>query len=187
MEYQRLFISLAIDPILLKKINRDLTNLSLPTTRLKFVKPENIHLTIKFLGDTPIDKLDPIIQALQSACQDFEPFELNLAETKIFPENDPKQAPRVLSLALKTEKKLQALYNKVEEVLWQAGLANKEMRKFTPHLTLARAYPGISREDLKDFLAWKPQGAFYIDHLELQMSVLAKGGPQYTVLNTFDL
>ncbi len=187
MEYQRLFISLAIDPVLLKKISRDLTSLSLPTTRLKFVKPENIHLTIKFLGDTPIDRLDPIIQALQSACQDFGPFELNLAETKIFPENDPQQAPRVLSLALKAEKQLQALYNKVEEVLWQSGLANKEMRKFTPHLTLARAYPGIKREDLKDFLAWKPQGAFYIDHLDLQASVLAKGGPQYTVLNTFDL
>lgn len=187
MEYQRLFISLPIDTVLLKKINKDLNNLALPTARLKFVKPENIHLTIKFLGDTPIDRLDPIIQALQSACQNFEPFELNLAETKIFPENQPEQAPRVLSLALKTEKKLQTLYNKIEETLWQSGLANKEMRKFTPHLTLARAYPGIKREDLKDFLAWKPQGAFYVDHLDLQASVLAKGGPQYTVLNSFDL
>ncbi len=187
MEYQRLFISLAIDPVLVKKLSRDLANLQLSSDKIKFVKAENLHLTIKFLGDTPIDRLDLIIQTLAETCQNFGPFELSLDKTQIFPENHPEQAPRVLSIALKAEAQLQELYQKIEESLWQAGLANKEMKKFSPHLTLAKVHAGISRAELQNFLDWQPQGSFYVDHIDLQVSLLEKNGPQYSVLNSFDL
>ncbi|MCB9802632.1 RNA 2',3'-cyclic phosphodiesterase [Candidatus Nomurabacteria bacterium] len=187
MEHQRLFISIPIDQLLAKKINKDLALLDLPKSRLKFTKLENFHLTIKFLGDTPIDNLDEIIKNLDLAHQNVEAFELEIEKTQIFPENEPDQTPRVLSLGFKKNEQLQKLYNSIEEQLWQVGLAHKEVRNFTPHLTLAKVYPGVKRKDLQSFLDWQVHGLSYVDHFELQESVLQKGGPQYTVLNTFDL
>lgn len=187
MEHQRLFISIPIDPILTKKINKDLAVLVLPQEKLKFTKAENFHLTLKFLGDMPIDRLDLLIETLENACQNLGTFELEIDQTKIFPENMPNQTPRVLSLGFKKNEQLQKLYNSLEEHLWQAGLAHKEMKNFSPHLTLARVHAGVARKDLQAFLDWKITGLFDVDHIELQESILQKGGPQYTVLNTFDL
>ena len=188
MENKRLFISLPVDPGLAKDLIKQFQQLDIPHDKLKSVLPEQLHLTVKFLGDTPIDKIDPIIQVLATACDKHGNFELNISKPQIFPITDDHKRPaRILNLSLEANPQLQNLYDKIEEGLWQAELAHKENRRFSAHLTLARVKQSTAIEDFKNFLNWQVTGIFAVDYLQLQESILERKGPEYIVLNTFDL
>jgi RNA 2',3'-cyclic 3'-phosphodiesterase len=188
MENKRLFISLPVDPGLAKNLIKQFERLDIPHDKLKSVLPEQLHLTVKFLGDTPLDKIDQIIEALENACDKHGNFDLVITKPQIFPITDDYLRPaRVLSLGLEASPQLQELYDKIEEGLWQAGLAHKENRKFTPHLTLARVKQSTMIKELENFLTWPVTNAFAVDYLQLQESILDKKGPQHIVLNTSDL
>lgn len=186
MENKRLFISLPVEIGLIKQIFKEFSRLNLPLEKLRLVKPENVHLTLKFLGDTPIDNLVPIIDVLGEVSQKFGQINLKLAKTQLFPK-DPNSLARILNVAIEPDEELTALYEEIEEVLWQNGLANKEARVFKPHLTIARVKKAAKFEEFQEFIDWKITGEFNVSSLQLQESVLEKNGPEYFVLNTFDL
>ena len=186
MENKRLFISLPIEIGLVKQIFKEFSRLNVPTEKLRLVPAENVHLTLKFLGDTPLDNLVPIIDILSEISPKFGQINLNLAKTQIFPK-DPNSLARILNIALEPTPELNDLYEEIEESLWQNGLANRESRVFKPHLTIARVKKAAKFEEFQEFLDWPVKGEFSVDHLELQESILGKKGPEYFVLNTFDL
>ena len=65
MDQARLFISLPLEGALTRDIHKGFESLDLPWEKLKIVEPDNMHLTLKFLGPTPIEKIPDIINALQ--------------------------------------------------------------------------------------------------------------------------
>ena len=139
MEHKRLFISLPVDLALAKSLSKQMEQLDLPLQNLRLVKPENMHITLKFLGDTSLDKLDSIINSITQSCKNYGIFELEIDQAKIFPITDDESRPaRVLNLSFKYNQLLQDLYDKIEDGLWQDGLAHKNIRRFMPHITLAR-------------------------------------------------
>tara|TARA_B100001964_G_C14094133_1_gene536203 strand:+ start:354 stop:905 length:552 start_codon:yes stop_codon:yes gene_type:complete len=183
MDQKKLFIGIPVDDFIIKKIFKKLYNLNLPWEKIKIIKKENIHITLKFLGDTPLEKIPIIINSLEEIPKNFNNFVLKLEKTSIFNKNNP----RTLILKFKENKELIKLYNKIEEILFENGISNKEQRKFKPHITIARIRKKSKFVEFKDYLNWKIEGNSEVFYLELIESELTKTGPEYTVLQTFDL
>ncbi len=101
---------------------------------LRWVKPGSIHLTLKFLGDTPPGRVPAIEQALDEAARGRRPFRLSLGELRTF---GGRRGPRVLWLDLEGDSELRELQRAVERALVDIGFS-PEQREFSPHLTLAR-------------------------------------------------
>jgi 2'-5' RNA ligase len=109
---------------------------------LRWVRPEGIHLTLKFLGPTPSEKVPVIEDALASALEGIAPHELALGELGTF----GGSRPRVLWVDLRGD--LDAAFDlqeRVEKAMNSLGY-EREARAWSPHITLARVRPETVRE-----------------------------------------
>jgi len=183
MESKRLFVSLPLDPVISKDIIKKFSSLNLPWEKLKKANLEQIHLTLKFLGNFPIDKMHDLLNSLARVDIGFSDLELEINRTEIF----NAQQPKVLTLGIKKNTNLQKLYDEIEQVLFDDGLSHKEVRRFSAHLTLARVKQKTNIEELKEFENWKITKSFFVTHFELKESELTKAGPEYTTLQVFNL
>lgn len=106
-----------------------------PKGVVRWVRPEGIHLTLKFLGDVPADRIEGIAHAIEDACQGSAPFSLSIGGLGCFPSS---KRPRVLWVGVEEPTgalvKLQA---SIEKALAELGFP-PEKRKFHSHLTLGR-------------------------------------------------
>ena len=110
--------------------------------KLRWVRPEGIHLTLKFLGSTPTEKVPAIEDAVTEAVIDAAPHELVLGNLGTF----GGSRPRVLWVDLKGEvDAVRRVQEKVESALNDLGFEREE-RGWSPHLTLARVRPETARE-----------------------------------------
>lgn len=184
MNYYRLFVDVPVEPGLANQLIKQFSRLNLPWQKLKPTTAKEMHVTLKFLGDTPLDKLEPIISTLGEIKLGSKDINLSIDAPKIFNQENP----RVLVVALKASAALQKFYDKIEDALWQNNLAKKDLRRFSPHLTMARVKQATTLDELSDFINWHPtQSNFDVHYFELQESELTKLGPIYTVMQTFDL
>lgn len=183
MDNLRLFISLPLEDKTAQRLNKEFKRLTLPWEKLKPVAIQDMHLTLKFLGDTPLDKLPEIISALETVQLDVENLDLKISGTKIF----SPHRPQVIVLNITNNPALQELYQQIEESLFKAALAHKEMKQFSPHITLARVKQAASLDEFKALESWQVNQDFHVNHFDLQESVLTTKGPEYTILQSFDL
>ena len=103
--------------------------------RASWVREENLHLTLKFLGDIPLTNVEAVAQATEGATKTIEPFEITVTGSGAFP---PKGQPRVLWVGLEDASgQLALLHTALEDECAQAGFPREE-RPFHPHLTIAR-------------------------------------------------
>ena len=111
---------------------------AVPYKSLPFItwgKSENLHLTLKFLGDTPESKIPELQQVVTKAVKGIEPFVINLRGFGVFPD---KRAPRTLWTGIEGDLEvLLDLTRKIEIEVNQLGFP-PEGKPFRPHLTLAR-------------------------------------------------
>ena len=102
---------------------------------MRTMRPENIHLTIKFLGDVPATQTEAIITAVSKAAAACSPFKLEFGAVGVYP--SPGRA-RVLWVGLKGDRApLIDLHARVESTLASLGF-EREARPYSPHLTVAR-------------------------------------------------
>ena len=105
---------------------------------LRWVRPQGIHLTLKFLGETPAQKVAAIEAALAAASTGVGPFALSLGEVGTFGD---RRGPRVIWVDVSGElETLAGLQKRVETAMGGLGFT-PEQRPFSPHLTLARVPP----------------------------------------------
>ncbi len=127
----RLFV--AVD--MTDEVKEKLSALETPIPTARWVRPEQMHLTLKFIGaDVPDDRVGPIKAALSSI--EAAPFELSVQGAGRFPAN-PRQAPSVLWIGLSQPPELLDLQRKIENALKPVGF-KPEKKSFMPHITLAR-------------------------------------------------
>ncbi len=157
---------------------------------LRPVRPEGIHLTLKFLGDVPADRIGAIGDAAGRAAVRHPPFALSLSGVGAFPGG---RAPRVLWAGIAGDlDRLAALQASVDDCLSELGFA-RERRAFNPHLTLARLRDSASREDraraLRVLEAAQPSrnAGFVVDGVALFQSTLGPGGAVYRRLHRVPL
>lgn len=99
-----------------------------------WVPPDNVHLTLKFLGDSPDERIGPIISRLRLALADRAAF---LCETTSFGAFPGEKRARILWLGIEDTSELRQIYNDIESALSELGF-DFDQRPFRPHLTLAR-------------------------------------------------
>jgi len=157
---------------------------------VKWVAAENIHLTLKFLGERDEKKIAEISQILDEMAKENQPYEINLVSLGTFPDADH---PRVVWAGIdqgdaQTRKIAQALEEKIAKV----GIP-KENREFSSHITIGRVKSNINREKLiqeldnsKCCLAGKNL-RFLATQLLLFKSTLTSKGPVYEILKTANL
>jgi 2'-5' RNA ligase len=152
--------------------------------RLRWVRPEGIHLTLKFLGETPATKQAAIEQAMARGVDGISSFTLHLGRLGKF---GGRTSPRVVWVDVGGHvEALQRLQAAVERELATAGFP-PESRGFSPHLTLARIPPEHAREVAGPLaLAIKtahPRGTdMHVDAVSLMKSDLRPTGTVYTRL-----
>ncbi len=152
---------------------------------VKWVNPESIHLTLKFLGNIPFKQVAEINSLMEEAVQGTLPFHLEVSELGAFP--NPKR-PRVLWVSIKGEiDTLLSLQQNIDSALAPLGFA-EEKRPFTPHLTLARLRERASPADREIFaelvMSTKFESSYPIDveTISLMRSQLTPEGAIYTRL-----
>ena len=115
---------------------------------VKWVDPNSIHLTLKFLGNVSVDRIDEITAAMEKAARGVSPFHLEVKELGVFPNLRRVQVVWVgLSGGVD---KLAQLQQGIESNLAHLGFT-PESRPFAPHLTLARLRSGVSPEEKQRF------------------------------------
>ena len=101
----------------------------------RWVSPDSIHLTLKFLGNVPVEQVEEIGQAVDCACESLAPFHISLAGLGCFPN---VRRPRVIWIGIGGDlETLARLQHSVDSELNRIGF-KPERRSFKPHLTLAR-------------------------------------------------
>ncbi len=168
----------------LGRLQQNLRNdLALPDRGLNWVRPDHIHLTLKFLGDVEDRRILDVCQAVSDAAADCPPFELDSAVVGSFP---PNASARVIWAGIDSGvDPLARLQKSVEEALAAVGFP-RESRKFSPHLTLARikniALGNQIRREIEAFPSPK-LGTEWVEELTVFQSVLSRQGPDYTALH----
>ena len=154
--------------------------------RVGWDKPEKLHLTLKFLGEIPPEKLTQIIAAVENAAKEIESFSLALEGAGAFP---PRGAARVLWLGVKDESQNLSEFQKRLEAETERIGFERERRAFKPHLTIARLKePGKSRNLTDLHLQTKfPAVNFSVSEIVVYKSDLRPTGSIYTPLARIDL
>ena len=191
----RLFVALDIDDAVRERITRFLEGVREFAPDARWVQPESLHVTLKFIGEQPEAKLERIKNALHGArC---ESTTMKFCGYGFFP--TPGSA-RVFWIGIEADGNLAKLANLVEVGLQPFGV-EKERHGFSPHLTLARAgsgapqrrrgdYTNRSFQRLMDKLKSMPTpdfGTITAHEFFLYQSKLSSGGPKYIHLERFPL
>ncbi len=116
---------------------------------IKWVRPDNFHITLRFLGDTTIDKLDGLKRITDSLAIEFSRTEFSLEGVGCFPN---VRYPRILWFGISgVSGYLKSLYKSLNESLLGMGIP-EDTRDFKPHITVGRIKGGFSSEGLKNML-----------------------------------
>lgn len=189
MKTIRSFIAIPLDPEILRDAGRLIQRLSDPEDRIKWVPADNLHLTLKFLGDVDNVEVPEICKVTRQICQSFPPFSLSFAGVGGFPD---LQRARVLYVGVDDPSdSLKGIVGQLEEQLAELGF-KREPRDYTPHLTLGRTRSGSRRagDDVVQRLQAEADidlGNMRADTVQLMASFLDKHGPTYQVMDTIEL
>jgi 2'-5' RNA ligase len=143
---------------------------------VRWVRPEALHVTLRFLGEVETARLGALVQAVAAEAADVAPFDLSLGELAAFP--SPRR-PRVVALSLAPEAPLHAAAQAVERGVVAAGFP-PEARGFRGHLTLGRTRGG--RPPRLDDVAVPAHDPFPVRETVLLRSQLGPGGSRYEPL-----
>lgn len=188
----RVFIALNLPSEIKAALHQETASLrqQIPQNVVRWVVPENLHLTLKFLGDVPTEKLPTIQAALKTALEGYGTLKLHAQGAGCFPNT---HRPRVVWIGLGGEvKKLVGLAERIENSLVPVGF-DKEKRPFSPHLTLGRVRDGQPSAQLQVIgravqkVKAGTLAAWHNDHVHLMQSTLKPSGSDYTVLAEFQL
>jgi 2'-5' RNA ligase len=182
----RSFIAVKISQEIQSAIARSIAPLqkSLPKPLVRWVAPDNVHLTIKFLGDVSPANLDQLAEALKTEVRNHEIFTIPVGGLGAFPTS---RRARVIWIGLEAPGALNSLMRGVEAVAARLGYASED-RPFSPHLTIGRVGQNASTADLHRICAGLEGmsiGAFgtvLVDAVHIFKSDLLPGGSVYTRL-----
>jgi RNA 2',3'-cyclic 3'-phosphodiesterase len=180
----RLFIAILLDEVIKERIAvvQQALQTCLMEYPIRWVKPENLHITLQFLGEQNPDRLGAIQTAMEASAQAHRAFEISLGGLGAFPK---WHHPSVLWIGVNTE---EDPLGRLASDLGVALALNPEPRKFHAHVTLARLKSPIP--DLETKVSEVPTqnlGSLSIKSFSLMQSQLSAGSPQYLELKQVHL
>jgi RNA 2',3'-cyclic 3'-phosphodiesterase len=153
---------------------------------VKLVEPGNIHITVKFLGDTDENHIDAIEQSMKESVRAIKPFPITLKGTGVFPNQNYM---KVLWIGITDEGNIETIARAIDEKLEPLGF-KKENRGFSPHLTVGRVKTARNKDQLIKVIENYKTVEFTIQKVQsitLKKSELTPKGPIYTTLKEVPL
>jgi 2'-5' RNA ligase len=191
MEEIRSFIAIELPPEIKSTLARLQNRLkSGSRAPVKWVDPDSVHLTLKFLGNIETALIEKITSALEEACLGVRPFSLEISGLGVFP-NERRVRVVWVGLIGETET-LGQLQKRVDDSLAPLGF-KAEARPFTPHLTLARVREQATPDErqvlgrLVSGAAMESSGSMNVNAVHLMRSQLTREGPIYTRISSVAL
>ncbi|OGS47066.1 MAG: 2'-5' RNA ligase [Elusimicrobia bacterium RIFOXYD2_FULL_34_15] len=182
----RLFVAVNISEDSKEKIFNIQTEFKRSSADVKWVEKENLHLTLKFLGEVAEDKLDSVKERIKQSFSGIKRFEICFEYTGAFP---TEKFPKVLWIGIsKGTVELKDISQKLENSLEELGF-EKEKREFSAHLTIGRFRSNFGKEKLFDRIKKKQIEKITenIKSVFLMKSTLTPKGPIYNVIEEFQL
>ena len=180
----RLFLAINLDPSLKAPLAEIQGQLKATPAPVSWVKPDNLHFTLKFLGEVGEAQLPALQEAFRRSLAGVGPFTLSLAGLGTFP---PKRRPRVIWIGVQQgAEEVERLRGRIDEMLVPLGFP-REARPFHAHLTLGRVknvgrldplLESLRRIDVGEV------GRMQVESVELMQSRLRPAGAIYTPVET---
>lgn len=185
METIRAFIAIELPPEIIKKIAEIQDRFKALNLDATWVKPSNIHLTLKFLGNINPQLLSKVKEVIVESLPPVPEFSISLGTVGVFP--NIKQ-PRVLWIGVEeTHQQLILLKSNIDKGLEPLGF-EIDRKKFSPHLTLGRIKSAKGKSRLREMIQSFEKmdaEAIKVSSVKLMQSQLTPRGSIYTVLQAF--
>jgi len=195
----RIFIGIDLDPEVRARISRFLEGVASFAPEARWVRPESLHITLKFIGEQPPERVEAITERLRRV--EGSGFEIRCGGYGFFP---TAKAPRVFWIGIQAGPQLAELAERVDVAVAELGIP-REDRPYSPHLTLARGGAGRSSGSPKWRKGDSPKNTFAVlekrlaamgeldfgamtaHEFILYQSQLSPSGSKYTKLQRFPL
>ena len=154
---------------------------------LRWVTPEAMHITLKFLGEVEDALVGEIAPALEKPLGDVPVFEMSLQGLGRFP---PRGAPRILWAGISHGAAELICLSKIVETAMEPIGFDREKRQFSPHVTLSRVRRNARPREIDDLVSEGKAAVFgsqKVRHISLIRSVLQPDGAVYTPIHRWDL
>jgi 2'-5' RNA ligase len=175
----RTFIAVELAGGVRRRAEKAIQRLRVANAKVTWVKPENLHLTLKFLGDVPDSDVPKVCQVVADAVRGFDPFEIVFRGCGAFPNT---AAPRTIWIGVdQGSEELKAIHQAIDQALKAELRFPRETRRFQAHLTLGRvresgpraAELGALIDEMADF----DGDLTIVDEIVTFASFLEKSGP----------
>jgi 2'-5' RNA ligase len=181
LESIRSFLAFDIDsPLVVERFIAAQRGLIQTGADVKVVEPQNIHVTVRFLGEITMLMVERVFEEMKKLS--FKPFTVSIVGLGAFPDMN---RPRVVWAGIEDGKdELSTIFNQLEPRLRALGFA-ADPKGFSPHLTIARVRSSVGKDKLVSFLKSNSKfdfGAFRVSCLRLKKSVLLPKGPVYSTI-----
>lgn len=143
----RAFIAIDLSPEIAQSLDQVLSDLKrrLPRMPIRWVPVQNIHLTIKFLGDVSVSNQELLTTMLKAEANRHPPFEIQVGDLGVFPS---VRRPRVIWVGVESSPELLTLHRGVDAEMARLGYLPEE-KSFTPHLTLGRVSRTANSDEIR--------------------------------------
>lgn len=177
----RTFIAVELSPGVKHRAGELIKKLKPTGADVKWVPPQQMHLTLKFLGEVPRDDIIPLCRIAQEVASQVQPFDLGFRGTGAFPHTDH---PRSLWIGVEEGlEEIRALQKALEHAIYEKLGFAKERRQFTPHLTIGRVHKATP--EMNDVMEANSEfeGDFSeVDELVIFASYKEPGGQRYEAM-----
>ena len=187
MKKIRTFVAVATSSTLQKRAANLIERLRCSDANVSWVKPDNLHLTIKFVGDVPNTEVSQVCQAVGNAVDSDGPFAVSYEGMGAFPN---RERPKVIWIGVdQGSERLVQLHASVDNSLGDLGFL-PERRPYQPHLTVGRLRRPVPSPQLGELMEQYENfsaGTVEVKELLVMASFLGRGGPTYDVMARFRL
>ena len=187
MEKVRSFIAVNLNPEIKEYLTSLQVNLNVPETKIKWVEKNNLHLTMKFLGDISSEQTELLKLILKEITSRYSPFIIKLSsDIGIFP---TYQMPRIIWTGIKEgANQLHELYSSIETMLYKEGFP-RENKDFSSHITIGRVKYIKDKDNFIQIIKRIEISNLSqeVKSIDLMESKLTPNGPIYNIIAKFPL
>ena len=184
MQKFRGFIAIEIDNFpKIKQLEREIKKTN---SKIKSVELKNIHITLKFLGDTSEDQIGNIENIMKNVIKDIEPFDIILKGVGVFPN---RKYIKIIWIGILQGKPIIEIASRIDKQLTNIGF-KREKKVFSPHLTIARVRSLINKNEILHIIDKYEKiefGKLKVNSIKLKKSELTAKGPIYTDIKEIKL